>query len=164
MFGLCFLFFKKTFFLSKKPWSPPPPQSFAIPTPVLYPVNPPRSVLCISHSGSLTCRAPPPRPSCPSHFPLRFFTSSTPPRPVLRISHSGSLTRRAPPPSPSGPSHFPLRFFLHISHSGSSFTFPTPVLYRHSGRVTLPQVGSKWVHWLPTLHVTNGKPTRSTLR
>ncbi len=86
------LVFKKNFYLFKQPLvppSPPPPRSFAFPTPVLYPVDPPspRLVLRISHSGSLTHRAP---------------------RPVLHISHSGSLTRRSPPP---GPSHFPLQFF-----------------------------------------------------
>jgi hypothetical protein len=121
-------------------------------------VGPPlaASVLHISHSSSLPRL---PSPLGPSHFPLRFFNPSS------------------PPPNPSDPSHFPLwsftpstpRPFLRMS----LFFFYTCLawsrsscnpVYRHSGRVTLPQVGSKWVHWLPTLHITNGESTRSTLR
>jgi hypothetical protein len=64
MFGCCFWFFKKTFLFKQ----------------LLVP--PPRPVLHISHSGSLTV---------------------DPPRLVLHISHFGSLTCQSPPPSPQNP-------------------------------------------------------------
>jgi len=88
MFGWCFWFFKKTF-LFKQLLVPPPPR----PGPSHFPLR------FFTSSTALPG---------PSHFPLRFFNPSSPPRPVLCISHSGSLTHRSPP---AGPSHFPLQFF-----------------------------------------------------
>jgi hypothetical protein len=106
MFGWCFWFFKKKFLFKQPLVAPPPPWSFAFPTPVLYLVDPP--------------------PPGPSHFPLRFFNPSIPPRPVLHISHSDSLPRRSPPP---GPTHFSLQFFTPlIPPPARSFEFPTSVL------------------------------------
>jgi hypothetical protein len=134
-----FLIFKKNFYFFKQPLVPPSsPRSFTFPTPVLYPVYPPPSVLHISHSGSLTHRAP------------------HPVLPILHISHSGLLPRRPPTLFFACPCSFSTLAWHGVG---------VPVTpYRHSGRVTLPQVGSKWVHWLPMLHVTNGESTRSTLR
>jgi hypothetical protein len=84
-----FLDFQKKLFFSNNLWFPPSPWSFTFSTPVLYPVDPPRPVLRISHFGSLICWSP---PLGPSHFPLWFFNPSIPPCPVLHISHSNSLT------------------------------------------------------------------------
>jgi hypothetical protein len=66
MFGWCFWFFKKTF-LFKQPLVPPPrrPGPSHFPLRFFTPSSPPRPVLHISHSGSLTRRSPPPGPQNP---------------------------------------------------------------------------------------------------
>jgi hypothetical protein len=95
---LMFLIFKKKISFQTTVDPPPPPWSFAFPTLVVYPVNP------------------------PSHFPLRLFTLSTPPYLVLRISHSDSLIRQSPRPVPHISHSGSLtrrspRPILHIAHS-----------------------------------------------
>jgi hypothetical protein len=67
----------------------PPAQSFPLPTPVLYPVD------------------PPPRPS---HFPLGFFNLLIPPLiPLLYIINFPLVL------APPRPSHFPLGFFNSLT-------------------------------------------------
>jgi hypothetical protein len=102
-----FGFLKKLFFSNNR-WSPP-----TRPNPSHFPLRfftlstPPRPVLRISHSGSLTCRAP---PADPSHFSLRFFNPLIPPPDP---SHFSLRFFNPSIPSPD-PSHFPLQFF-HLS-------------------------------------------------